>query len=203
MPGPVIAAYLSTDTVDTTAALVRAANPSMHWTSDNQVPVYLYQSLATILGVAPSDLPRRIVAIAGTNESVADAFIQICPVYDESAGHPDGFQFDFSGGEYAVVNILFSKGRPVPAANNKTLINAELRVRMLLDYTIRDLCAGKGPSLPSVATAADNSIVSTEEYGYFVCKWGSLLKEPNASEMVSKYKVNYIRQFGLSIINIP
>lgn len=211
MPGLVLQNYLQSDVVDTTAALVRAANPDQNWTMDSQVPVYLYQSLKTILlgsGSLLADFKRRIVSGSGQHASVAAGFIEIVPVYCESVEYPEGMEINIPGGEFARVKFFFSLGRPVDPSMYQTLVDCELRIRTILDYANRNIKAfnGSNPSgqdLPLSSIAADNTIVSTAGYSLFRCKWLSLTNEPNTAELVSEYRVEYVRQFGNLILNVP
>lgn len=192
-----IAAYLQTDVLVSSASSVRALNPGK-WAADADVPAYMFQPLYTIWtppSSSLSDFRTRITGSSGQRTTKAFGYIEVVPLMYDNAFNPETMIDDETGSESAIVDILFSIPRPVPTAQFDQLKMAELRVRLLLDYNWRTK-AGKTPLIP-VATSS-----TIDSSNYFFCFFQQFLNDPNASEVVVRYKVNYVRQTGLTN-NIP
>lgn len=200
MPSDVIRNYLIRDTNDTTAAAIRAANPGM-FSNDSDVPPYLYLSLKTLLvgaSATTAEFERRIVSRLGEGKTVSEASIIIEPWISESTEHNE-IDSDYPGAEYSDVCILFRNIRPVGTSQFNTLKYSELRIRQLLDNTLRNL-SGKF----DIPVTGDFCIDSNNQ-SIFKCIWRKFAKsdsQNNVSEFMAHYTVEYVRVFA-KIPNLP
>lgn len=192
MPGELLAKVLGLDITDTTAVAVAALNPDI-FTDPSEVPAYLYMSLGSIwLGSAKAaDLPKYITAELGGGKTKADGSIVIIErQVMESVLQPMGSRIDITGAEASTVDILIQKPRNTLGG---TVKDAELRIRYLLDQTLR----GERYISPDLSTRD----LSNEPYdksirdGLFKCQWRGYMYEPHISQITTRYIVEYIRLF--------
>lgn len=189
--------FLLLDVTDTTPANVMSLNPGM-FAAEGEVPLYLYTSLSTMLTGASgnsSELGRRIVARAGEHKTVFDGYIGIRPAYADSTMAPfQAIRPDHAGAESAMVEIFFTQGKN--SMDFGALYNWELRVRMLLDHSIRSTILQKSPNLPINAgsTSIDNDVMGV------YCKWVKVSPTPNQIEISSCFRADYIRAFGRTVV---
>ena len=190
--------YLQLDVHDTTAAAIVAANPT-EFTNPSQVPTYLYTSLQTLLlGPTPAlgdSLARRIVAIRGTGASVAEGYIQVHTAIAEPYFQSECPFGDVAGAEFAISRIYFGIPKDPKMVDPTKIRNLEMRVRHLLDETLRAL-SGKY----DMPVLGDNSYLSNGPF--MKIKWLNFTSEITTSEVVSTYKVEYVRTVG-KIPNLP
>lgn len=188
MPSDVIKALLDTDYVDSTAAAVAAAYPQTY-SASGEVPVYAYTSLASLLGVASSVLPSRIIANLGEAKTRADSSIVIQTTEIlESVDSPRCIQSDYPGAEYAIVEVFTKTVRTTTDVS--LMKNMQFRIRYLIDHTIRQQRPNTAGGIPVIG---DLSIKDQ----YMFCFWEAnrLL---TASENTSIYRCEYSRSFPVS-----
>ncbi len=202
MPQSVIAQYLLTDVVDHTAAEIRALNPGV-WTSDGDVPVYLYTSLCTLWTGSSgnvSALRKSLIYKSGQGQNKSADNIVIDGVSSESAFNPDSREnegpaySDEYGAENISLSILFQT-TATPTQNLTKNYNADLRVRLLLDAKFRGLC-GVSQSVP-ILPDADKSIDRDHE---FLGLWEGFLTNQAANQLVSVYTFSFVRSYARAII---
>lgn len=199
MSSRIIKYALEQDVTDRTASQVRAANPGI-WSSDAEVPEYLYQSLKTLwLGssAASGELANVIVAGLGTGRESSSGsivvYIQRCL---ESVEDPNSiFKSDTLGAESAEAHILLYTTRNRISLD--FINNATNRVKYVLDHRLRGL-RRLNPNL--TVTTIDKSIINpaNSSTGYFYCQYqgyrNTEIERVPVSELI--FQVDYIRAFG-------
>lgn len=185
MPAECIKAVLDLDYIDTTAAAVAAAYPDSY-ASAGEVPVYAYQSLATLLGVASSVLPSRVVANYGEAKTRSDASIVIQTTEIlESVDVPKCIQSDYPGAEFASVEIFTKTVRTTTDVS--LMKNLQFRIRYLIDNTLRQQRPGTDGFIP-----VEDDLSIKNQYIFCIWEANRLL---TASEWTAIYRVEYCRSF--------
>lgn len=196
MPNKIIADFLRQDFTDSTALTVynNPANAGL-FSSPSDVPVYLYQSLKTIFsGVSSvlSDYQKQIVTFYGRGATNAKGDIAVIALQSESAfGSGPGFHSDEPGAEKAKVGIYLRLQTPIQSADYERIRNAELRIRFIIDSTINSVVRQDSDNLP-VSPGIDLTIFDN----YFKCFWEGFDAPPNESELLTMYRVEYVRVFA-------
>lgn len=185
--GDVLRAEMIKDTTSTTAAAVMALYPG-RFARPEDVPEYLYMSLADIWGEA--DIDKWVhVDISGQTKTAGNIIINEVMVVDSSETPAN---IDLPGAESAQVDITYQKPRNTLLA--QVVRNAELRTRLLLDYTLRQSIRVVAPDLPALDGSNFKIDSSIEDY-WIKAFWRGYSIEPTTSYVVSRYRVEYVRLF--------
>ena len=195
----IIAHYLRTDYNTTpTAASVRSTNGSKYST-DTDVPVWMYQPLTTLLGVSSgpgvTGLDRRIVDTFGADKDIVGPHIKILETPTVS---DMGMVFTSNEHGAMVSEVQLAFFQPKGGSVDSYLLpKLERRCRLLLDANNRSVCQ-KTQNLPTTSVSATNFVTS---YTYSpVCIFKGYMGEPNVYEIVANYQVEYVEAFGRASI---
>lgn len=177
--------YLANDFTTTAASTVQANNTDI-WPSAALVPSYAYLPLSKIwlgnVGVpsASSAMSDRIIYQLGMGleDSRGDITLYGTSIESCLAGEY-GLDANNAGASSMTMDIYFRL--PEEKENWNKVINAELRVRYLLDENWRKRRSSTPPWVPNLG---DYSVI-----GPVRCTWQRILMPPNSKELVSRYFV--------------
>jgi hypothetical protein len=182
---PAIRNYLSSDTISTTSSSVSAANSDV-WPTSASVADYAYKSLGELWLLtstpASSDLAKRIVHKFGEGRVAAEGEISLYLAPLEGSTADIGVRSQELGSEASFLEIVFRL--PEASADWDRIINAELRVRYLLD----SLWRGRRKMPPSIPSTGDKSL-----NGNIFCQWDRYMSPPNANEVWVRYYLSFTR----------
>jgi hypothetical protein len=172
--------------VTTTASGVQALNSDI-WTDPSQVPPYAYQSLGQILvsvSCSSSQLAQHIVYQEGMSleESTGDIALLGSP-YESVELPREGFFSNQRGAETMRMRIRFSL--PEETQSWDRIVNAELRIRYLLDQVWRQNRKSTSAYIPNLGDYTVSSNI--------FCTWQDYPNPPNAKEIFASYTLAYVR----------
>lgn len=199
MPEAIIGTFLQADTTDGSASHFVSAYPTL-FSSDSDVPIYLYQSLKTIWlpDGTDEDFAARIVYKHGAGLNRSDADIEVTSIiYEAITGDPNIILNDEAGAERAAIKILIRLPDPVQPSSYDQVKLAELRIRYILDQTLRSLYGA--PDLPITGDSSITPKLIVHNYvtanSYFKCRWKEWLNTQNEGEIAVLYLAEYQRLF--------
>lgn len=200
MSSKVIRANLITDYTDRTAQDVIDANPNTFFTAGTgDVPLYLYTSLATLLGVSSSELANRVVADKGVGRMESYGGIVVTSSYIPShmEGGPPEMRSDQAGAETDYATLVVYKTRK--ATTSDDILNIMMRLIYLLDHQIRSRRSSTSALVPpGLDSTSDITILKTAEGGYYHCHYIGMppRDEVSASENAILFKAQYVRRLA-------
>ncbi len=183
--------YLATDIISSTAAAAYSANTN-YFSSSSVVPEYAYKSLSNLLlgsDLASSTLINSINYRPGEARDDADGEVSILFMPQEAVTYDFGISSNVKGAEttYMDIYIRLPEGETV-----EKVINIEMRIRYLLDYTWRTkrkttvtATTVRGPFVPKMNDRTIN--------GDIFCLWQGWVTPPNSRECAVRYVVSYDR----------
>lgn len=181
--------YIANDVasvVSTTASGVQALNSDL-WETSAQVPSYAYRSFGQIWiggSAASGELANRIVYKMGSAEENALGEITLlCDEMESVDLKQEGLQTNEAGGESMYLDIVLRL--PDTKKDYDRIVNAELRLRYLLDENWRKKRRGTTPYIPNLG---DHTITDNVRL-----RWIRHLVPPNAKEVWTRYAVNFTR----------
>ena len=182
----VIKYNLDQDYVDVSPQTVYTNNTDC-FSGSGDVPIWMYQSLATMLSCTSSELSGRIVANLGETKTVTTPSIIVSTDEDvEGVRITEGLRSDTAGQDVQILRFLVKNVR---TDKDITLVTKILlRIRYLLDCNVRQFGTPvRSPDLDIVG----NSFVKS----YFRCFYTDFVN-PAASEAVLGMYVVFFWQFG-------
>lgn len=181
--------YISSDiqTALTPAASSVYALNSDQWSSVAEMPDFTYKPFGVIwvgTSAASADVSYRIVYKLGQNFENAQGEITLlgCPLESNDVGN-EGLHSTENGAETMYLDIVLRL--PEEKQNFDKIVNAEARLRWLLDENWRKNRRGVSPYIPNLG---DNLIG-----GNLRLRWARYMVPPNAKEVWSRYIVSYNR----------
>lgn len=188
----IIKAEMLKDVTDISAASVVALYPT-RFDSPADVPEYLYKSLQTIWG---SSLDMSIITDLGGGQTRAEGNIIISETAIFESNEVRDSMIDLPGAESAQIDITFQK--PRNQLGPQIVKNAELRTRLIIDYTLRQNIKFIQPDLPMSVGAIPNLTrydLSIDDAYWFKCFWRGYAIEAATSHVVARYRTEYVRMF--------
>lgn len=176
--------YLLNDFTGQAASSVQANNSDL-WPNVSLVPSYAYLPLSKIwLGLtapmASSAMSGRIVYELGMGQENSRGEITLYATEVESARSPEyGLESNYPGAMSMTLDIWFRL--PEETNNWNLMINAEYRVRWLLDQTWRKNRSRTPSWVPNLGDPTTA--------GEVLCVWQRIVSPPNARELISRYLV--------------
>jgi hypothetical protein len=183
---------------DTTAAAVRALNPTQ-FSADNQVPLFLYKGLSTIMFAGDNSLLNISVSSqGGQDDTNVDASINIYSITGNPFDSIDTLRKpDSPTAESCLVKILVRLHPSVSDAKFDVLKQADLRIRYQLDSLVSAACRKKNGELSgryaAIAAACTDKTIDFKKP--FVLRYLRDLKTANAQQRASLYCVDLHRIF--------
>ena len=177
--------YLINDTMGLQASSVQASNPILFPTVAS-VPPYAYQPLSQIWvgsSAGSSQMSSRVVYQLGMGLEEALGEITLMGLEIQSNEYP-GHGFDSNAPGAETMELVVVLRQPDSIKNWNRIVQAELRIRYLLDENWRKTRKRTSPFIPNTDPSVDGDVRCTRM---------RQLEAPNAKELHSRYVICYTR----------